>query len=476
MDKSIDAIRTDLQSAIDKGQLNGIRSDGVNTNKGMAVDTMSKQADPAVADSVTVSNNAQLNPVADGLNQGINKAVSTPAPEPTPVAPESPVDKLQSEILGTDLAAQRQQARADLKTAEKEKTARTLGDALTGRQREMQRQREQLEKNEQGQFGGGLSASLAKFNRESARELADMSFSYSVALGDYNAAEKLAQEYMSDYSADLQAKQNAWQMLFTMQQNDMTESEKLQAQQAFSEKQSEKTFEMQKQMALYNAQLEQSDPMYKAKLAAAQLTGTGAPKIVKVNGVDSIFNSETGQFEPAPVSSSSDGLTPLGKLQKEEKISQVDDLINNSYLNNAVGTNRLARLSPASVVTAGKSDFVASVGQLVSSLSLTELQNAKAQGATFGALSNAEWEILGASATQISKWQEEKLFGKKTEGFKTSPAKFQAELDKINRFASMDYIIKGGLPEDIGLITTDDGNIWYENADKTLTQLERTLD
>jgi len=40
----------------------------------------------------------------------------------------------------------------------------------------------------------------------------------------------------------------------------------------------------------------------------------------------------------------------------------------------------------------------------------------------------------------------------------------------------MDYIIKGGLPEDIGLITTDDGNIWYENADETLTQLERTLD
>jgi len=194
-----------------------------------------------------------------------------------------------------------------------------------------------------------------------------------------------------------------------------------------------------------------------------------APKVVSVNGVDSIWDGT--KFVPAQ--SAGGSVNTIANMRDEDKIQNLSNMINDSYLNSAVGANRLARLSPTSLVTAGKSNFVADVEQLVKSLSLDALLEAKANGATFGALDKSEWDILGASATKIQNWREESLFGDKIEGYKTTPKEMQAELDKINRFASMDYILKGGTPEDIGLIRTPDGNMWYKNADESLTQLIR---
>ncbi|MCP3684578.1 MAG: hypothetical protein GY861_18075 [bacterium] len=49
--------------------------------------------------------------------------------------------------------------------------------------------------------------------------------------------------------------------------------------------------------------------------------------------------------------------------------------------------------------------FAGFVKNLTSGLTLNELQEAKARGATFGALSNAELQILAESATAISQWE-----------------------------------------------------------------------
>jgi len=449
-----------------------------------AQDKISRQSETAssvggnLAAGVTTinSNNLKPTPVVNPTalppnptNTRINAA--TNISEAQAIPPKAPVTSLQDKTqqflqdqLGEGGQINTQAVREELRLDEKRKKAIDLDNKIISVKTRYEDQIAELEKNAQGNFGGALAGRINQLSQEANKELANLSFQYKIANDDLTGARETYDARVADMKDFRDYQFQVYNATRDALQNDLTASEKLTLDQNFKIQQDETDFEQQKELVDYKASID------------AMSGGGETPKIVKVNGVDSVFNSETGQFEPAPVSSSSDSLTPLGKLQKEEKILQVDSLINNSYLNNAVGTNRAARLSPASVFTAGKSDFVASVEQLVSSLSLTELQNAKAQGATFGALSNAEWKILGASATQIENWKEEKLIGKKTEGYQTSPAKFQAELDKINRFASMDYIIRGGLPEDIGLITTDDGNIWYENADETLTQLERILD
>ena len=476
MEPTKEQVRTRLQGAIDTGQLQGIRSDGVNTNPRTQESARSVGSNLAASVSTINSNALKPTPVVNPpalppnpTNTRINAA--TDISEAQAIPPKAPATSLQDKTqqflqdqLGDGGRIDTQSVREELRLDEKRQRANDLDNKVIATKRRYEEQIEELEKNPEGKLKGNLTQEINKLTQEANKDLANLSFQYKIANDDLTGAIETYNARVADMKdyRDYQFQVN--RAIEESLENDWTESEKEIFLNNEKIKADEIYFEQQKELVDYKASID------------AMSGGGETPKIVKVNGVDSVFNSETGQFEPAPVSSSSDSLTPLGKLQKEEKILQVDSLINNSYLNNAVGTNRAARLSPASVFTAGKSDFVASVEQLVSSLSLTELQNAKAQGATFGALSNAEWKILGASATQIENWKEEKLIGKKTEGYQTSPAKFQAELDKINRFASMDYIIKGGLPEDIGLITTDDGNIWYENADETLTQLERTLD
>lgn len=270
-----------------------IQSDFDRISSPIAVDTLSRQANPDVKRGVEISNNFQSRPVSQGLSSTISSSISKPAPVVERVSEADQnrqvLRQTAEDILGTDLGVERQNIREDLKIKEKEERARLLSDQLTKRDRDMQKQLEKLEKNPLGKGELALDADIARFNRESARELADLSFSYNVALGDYNAAEKIASEYISDLQADLQQKQNAWQMLYNLVQNDMTESEKLQATQAFSEKQ------MQDQY-----QLDIKKIQFENNLKQAQVDlGIKAPDIKEINGVSMQWDPVNGVWIPA---------------------------------------------------------------------------------------------------------------------------------------------------------------------------------
>ena len=49
---------------------------------------------------------------------------------------------------------------------------------------------------------------------------------------------------------------------------------------------------------------------------------------------------------------------------------------------------------------------------------------------------------------------------------------FKKELDKINNFAKLDYILKGGDPSDVGAKIMPDGTIWSSNSDGTFTKIK----
>lgn len=195
--------------------------------------------------------------------------------------------------------------------------------------------------------------------------------------------------------------------------------------------------------------------------------GNSAPKVTSVNGVDSIWDGT--KFIPAPTSGGGAG-GGLSLAQAKGNIDLIDNLTNDKYLSKAVGANELGRISIANLFTGGKDDFVAGIEQLRSQLTLDSLINAKARGATFGALSEGELKTLQASASKLGTWAVEK--NGKVVGYQANQEDFKKELDKIRNFAKLDYIIKGGNPADVGVEIMANGVPAVKNSDGTYTELQ----
>lgn len=187
--------------------------------------------------------------------------------------------------------------------------------------------------------------------------------------------------------------------------------------------------------------------------------------------------------QPAP--------TPLSMAQSKSNIDEITKLTSQRGIGSAVGPSFVTRAPKgfwrnvgaiASIVgipsvikgnyqklTGEQQSFISNVEQMRSNLTLDALINAKAQGATFGALTEKEMQLLASSATKIGTWAIEK--DGKVIGYDVSQKEFKKELDKINNFAKIDYLEKGGALEDVGATAMPDGTIWVTNSDGTLTQI-----
>ena len=183
----------------------------------------------------------------------------------------------------------------------------------------------------------------------------------------------------------------------------------------------------------------------------------------------------------------------LQQSQSQSNIQQIDELSKSAMMGGAVGTTFLDRAPegfwgslgavvsvigiPSFIdgtwrkVTGQKQNFIAGVEQLQSQLSLDNLIQAKAKGATFGALSDTEMKVLSSSASKLGSWVKKDSNGNVI-GYNTTKSAFRQELYKINNFAKLDYILKGGDPTSVGAQRLSDGTIWTVNSDGTYTQLQ----
>lgn len=157
----------------------------------------------------------------------------------------------------------------------------------------------------------------------------------------------------------------------------------------------------------------------------------------------------------APVSSAQK------QLESETKISNIDSLLNDPSMVNAVGPTSFNRLS---FVSPGMSNFIAGIDQLTSQLTLDKLIEAKKNGATFGALSDGERQVLASAATKINTWRIPGDNGK-TLGYATTETDFKNELDTIKRSYAIDYVKTGGNPQMIGLQPLKDNLYSFRNSD-----------
>lgn len=204
------------------------------------------------------------------------------------------------------------------------------------------------------------------------------------------------------------------------------------------------------------------------------------------DGRKQLINSQTGEViatygegeltSVVPFSEQS----PTAEASAQIGVTLVDDLKTHEGLNKAVGPSKLGRFTPlkVDVLSGDVADFVASVAQLTGELTLDKLVQKKAEGATFGALSNAELFLLADSATKISKWERNKdgdkpnaEKGETVAFYEVAETDFKEELDKISNFRKLDFVLKGGNPESVGVQQMDDGTFWSINSDGSFTKI-----
>lgn len=131
-----------------------------------------------------------------------------------------------------------------------------------------------------------------------------------------------------------------------------------------------------------------------------------------------------------------------------EKINNIDNVINN-FSPSVVGTNYLTRMGVGvntpfgriGGVSYGKlsgasQEFIAGVEQLIQQETIDKLVQSKAAGATYGALSDGEREMLASSASKVGTWR---ILDKKGKviGYNINESAMKKELENIKRLAEV---------------------------------------
>lgn len=198
--------------------------------------------------------------------------------------------------------------------------------------------------------------------------------------------------------------------------------------------------------------------------------------VVEVGGSKQLINTQTGEVIATYGQGDLEGVEPMTQQQEfseTKSVNEIAGLTDHEGLNSAVGPIALARV-PVGDAFGAKDDFIGSVENMVKNLTLLTYAEAKEQGLTFGAMSQGEWDILAQSATKISQWREYEDDDptKQVVGYDVNETAFKGELDSLTQFAKLGFINKGGDPESVGVIVTEDGAYWTQNSDGSLTQIK----
>lgn len=139
--------------------------------------------------------------------------------------------------------------------SEKQKLAQDLTKQYEQKQQAYTKKIEQIRENKAGLFGGAVEQEVANVERQMNSELADIAIQQKAAVGDYTGAMEIADKKIAAQFEPIDNQIKGLQLVYSFLQDDLTESEKLQAQAAIQEKQALMEFAMQKEMALYNSYL-----------------------------------------------------------------------------------------------------------------------------------------------------------------------------------------------------------------------------
>ena len=128
-----------------------------------------------------------------------------------------------------------------------------------------------------------------------------------------------------------------------------------------------------------------------------------------------------------------------------------------------------------SKLSGSEQTFIGGVTQIIGQLTVDKLAQAKSAGVTFAGLSDGERGVVAESASLIKSYEirkDGKLDGQVL-GYNASEKAMRNELNKINNFKRLDYVLQGGSPEAVGVQIMGDGSYQFRNTDGTISILFR---
>lgn len=118
-----------------------------------------------------------------------------------------------------------------------------------------------------------------------------------------------------------------------------------------------------------------------------------------------------------------------------EKIANIDRIITHPGMNGVVGTKFYARIAPGDRFSGKQQEFQAMIKQLQAQETLDLLVAIKGQGATLGALSDKEREMLERGATKFGSWEIRDKQNNGTGKYDISEKLFKEELTTLKNLA-----------------------------------------
>jgi len=332
---------------------------------------------------------------------------------------------------------------------------------LMQEQEYLRQQERSILENKQGYFGTGQQQALDKARTESLDRQASISVSLAVAQGRYQDAREVADRAVQAQMEIQKNQLDALKLNYERHQDLFTTAEKREFDLMLSDRERELDFEMYQKKTAYDQAIKQSDPLYQLQLMREQkeLSLLGEPT-----------EKERREIE-ASVREAQASIPVLN-----DKIAIVDVLKTHPGLDSRVGSTPFSRGPRGIVGTIGRvvsvvgipsiaggaldtltgsgQDFAGAVHKLVGGLTLDNLIAAKARGATFGALSDAELQILANSASAINDWEIKDDNGKPTGFWDIDEASFKREFDTIKKLTQRAIELSGGslLSEDENIL------------------------
>jgi hypothetical protein len=127
-----------------------------------------------------------------------------------------------------------------------------------------------------GQSNTAITEQSDQLTRQKNQELADIAVQQSAANGDLTTANTIAQQAIAAKFQPLKDEITNLTNYYNLTANDMTDSEKQQAQAAIDAKQATLSGQISEQEDAYKEKIQQADPLYQAQLAKAQADAAAA--------------------------------------------------------------------------------------------------------------------------------------------------------------------------------------------------------
>lgn len=243
-------------------------------NKPIPVDQLGKNSGyniPAPVNSTTNRDNLRTNlatqfPTQQEAQIDADRAAQTPMETPAQTERDSVFNRFK-ELVGyqKDRGDDTLAAQEDVELSSKREALNEINKQALRLDEAWRNEAEQIKTAQGGTVAGANQALRAAQDRYD-RKRADLAIEKLAAQGDVNTALQIVEDTIKAKYEPIDNEIETLKTLYSLTANDMTESEKMQAQAAIQEKQDARDLAARKDMAEYEAKIKQSDPLYRAQL------------------------------------------------------------------------------------------------------------------------------------------------------------------------------------------------------------------